>query len=362
MPISAKNKKNIVDLKKQIKRKKSDLKKAEKEERSILSVLNEIDKKIDKKNRELEVYKYNLKRTKKKIEKINKKIQNKEKEMQERKSLLVKRLQAIHRYAQVGLLGCLLSAESMGELFQRYSMLKYIVEYDKKLILKNRSAIKEIKKEKDELNQYSSRVEYYHGEVLKQQGGLKLKEREREKLLRSVRVDKDVQKALLRDLEKAEQDLKKKIFERKKRYKNKTPVPSYKGKLLWPVKGKVIVGFGEQKHSQLGASIQNKGIDIKSSFEENVYAVTSGKILYADWFQGYGKLILIDHGDEYCTIYAHLAEIFVKKGDIISAGHKIASVGDTCSIHGPELYFEIRHKGKPLNPLEWLRDTKKGKR
>ena len=163
-------------------------------------------------------------------------------------------------------------------------------------------------------------------------------------------------------LEKAEQDIRKKILERKKRYKNNTPVPSYKGKLPWPVKGKVIIGFGEQKDSQLGASIQNKGIDIKSSFEESVYAVTSGKILYADWFQGYGKLILIDHGDEYCTIYAHLSEIFVKKGDIISTGHKIASVGDTCSIHGPELYFEIRHKGKPLNPMKWLRNTKKGKR
>ncbi|MGA1867177.1 MAG: murein hydrolase activator EnvC family protein [bacterium] len=358
--VSAKKQRNNESLNEQIKSKKSHIKKVEKEEGSILHVLNEIDKKLEKKNSELKIYEYNFNRTKIKIENIKKKIDAQEQKMNKRKSLLVKRLQAIHRYAQIGFLGCVLSANSLSELFQRYNMLKYIIEYDKNLILENKQAIKEIEKEKKELDKYRDRILYYQKEVVKQESELEIKQRERKKLLKSVRINKDKQKALLRDLEKAAKDLERKIREKKRRYKERTSPPPYKGKLLWPVKGEVIIGFGEQKDSQLGVKIQNKGIDIQSPYGEHVYAVTSGKILYADWFQGYGKMIIIDHGDDYCTIYAHLSKILVKKGDTVPLGHKIASVGDTCSIHGPELYFEIRYRGNPLNPLKWL-STKKGK-
>jgi murein hydrolase activator len=78
-------------------------------------------------------------------------------------------------------------------------------------------------------------------------------------------------------------------------------------------------------------------------------------ILYAGWFKGYGKMIIIDHGQHYYTVYAHAEELFKDKGDSVESGEVIATVGDSGSISGPELYFEVRHYGKPVDPLEWIR-------
>ena len=80
----------------------------------------------------------------------------------------------------------------------------------------------------------------------------------------------------------------------------------------------------------------------------------SGKILYAGWFLGYGKLVIIDHGKGYNTIYAHASEIFVREGQLVKAGDRIAAVGDTDSIRGTELYFEMRYKGRTHNTILWL--------
>ena len=83
-------------------------------------------------------------------------------------------------------------------------------------------------------------------------------------------------------------------------------------------------------------------------------AVADGAVIYADWFKGYGRLIILDHGGGYFTLYAHAAEIWARSGDSVSRGQVIGKVGDTGSLEGPQLYFELRHKGKPQDPLAWL--------
>ena len=88
---------------------------------------------------------------------------------------------------------------------------------------------------------------------------------------------------------------------------------------------------------------------------EEVRAVERGKIVFADRFSGYGKMIIIDHGERFYTIYAHLSELFKKSGQGVQKGEPIALVGDSDSLRGARLYFEIRKDGKPLDPLAWLR-------
>jgi septal ring factor EnvC (AmiA/AmiB activator) len=78
-------------------------------------------------------------------------------------------------------------------------------------------------------------------------------------------------------------------------------------------------------------------------------------VVYTGWFKGYGNLIILDHGNEYYTLYAHVAEIVVKEGDDVRQGQRIGTVGDTGSLAGPRLYFEVRFQGRPLDPTEWLR-------
>ena len=84
-------------------------------------------------------------------------------------------------------------------------------------------------------------------------------------------------------------------------------------------------------------------------------AVYGGHVIYTGWFKGYGNLIILDHDNEYYTLYAHMAEIGVREGDDVRQGQRLGTVGDTGSLEGPRLYFEVRYQGKPQDPEQWLR-------
>ena len=122
-----------------------------------------------------------------------------------------------------------------------------------------------------------------------------------------------------------------------------------------PVKGKIISFFGPFKNKKFNVVNFQSGIKIKADRGEPIRAVSDGHILYASWFKGYGNMIIIDHGNSYYTVYAHAEELFTSKGDRVEAGQVVATVGDSGSMIGPNLHFEIRHHGKPIDPLEWFK-------
>ena len=132
---------------------------------------------------------------------------------------------------------------------------------------------------------------------------------------------------------------------------------AYKGLLIMPVQGRIISLFGPYKNPKYDITNFRSGIDIKAEKGEPIRAVFRGKVLYASWFKGYGNMIILDHSNNYYTIYAHLEEIFKSKGDTVESHEVIATVGDTGSMAGAKLYFEVRHHGKPENPLMWLKKS-----
>jgi len=133
------------------------------------------------------------------------------------------------------------------------------------------------------------------------------------------------------------------------------PFQAYKGLLKMPVKGKIVSLFGKFKNTRYDVLNFRSGIEIQTERGEPIQAVYRGKILYADWFKGYGNMIIIDHGNSYYTVYAHIEEVFKTAGDVVESGEVMATVGDTGSMTGPKLYFEVRHHGKPLDPMQWLK-------
>lgn len=133
------------------------------------------------------------------------------------------------------------------------------------------------------------------------------------------------------------------------------PFEALKGLLMMPVKGKITSFFGHYKDSQLNVTHFQSGINIQADRGEPIRAVYSGQTLFSSWFKGFGNMIIIDHGDHFYTVYAHLEEQFKKKGDPVETGEVIATVGDTGSLTGAGLHFEVRHHGKPMNPLGWIK-------
>jgi septal ring factor EnvC (AmiA/AmiB activator) len=124
-----------------------------------------------------------------------------------------------------------------------------------------------------------------------------------------------------------------------------------------PVKGKIITFFGPYKNRKFNVVNFRSGIEIMADRGEPIQAVQSGTVLYSGWFKSYGNMIIIDHGMHYYTVYAHAEELFKSKGDPVEEGEVIATVGDTASMIGSNLYFELRHRGKSIDPLKWLKKT-----
>jgi septal ring factor EnvC (AmiA/AmiB activator) len=135
-------------------------------------------------------------------------------------------------------------------------------------------------------------------------------------------------------------------------------VPLYerRGQLPWPLEGKVITNFGFERHPDFQTMVMNKGLEISPGKDKSlILSVHTGKVVYADYFQGYGNLLIVDHGMTYYSLYGHCAEFLVAVGDMVRAGQPLALVGDTGSLKGECLYFEIRYKTKALDPLQWLK-------
>ncbi|WP_333878956.1 murein hydrolase activator EnvC family protein [Methylobacter sp.] len=126
-----------------------------------------------------------------------------------------------------------------------------------------------------------------------------------------------------------------------------------KGQLPWPVKGRLTNKFGSAR-AESTESIWD-GVLIDASEGTEIHAITSGKVVYSDWLRGYGLLIIIDHGKGYMTLYAFNQSVYRQVGEWVDVGEVIASVGQSGGRSHPGLYFGIRNKGKPVDPLEWCR-------
>jgi murein hydrolase activator len=135
-------------------------------------------------------------------------------------------------------------------------------------------------------------------------------------------------------------------------------VPLYerRGKLGWPLDGRVITSFGLQRHPKFNTIVMNNGVEIAPAKDKSlITAIAPGKVVYADYFQGYGNLLILDHGMTYYTLYGHCSQFLVGVGEMVRADQPIALVGDSGSLNGECLYFEVRYKTKALDPLQWLK-------
>jgi len=130
------------------------------------------------------------------------------------------------------------------------------------------------------------------------------------------------------------------------------PFSSLRGKLNLPVRGKLLNSFGGQRS---GKHVMWKGLFIQSPNGSDVKAISEGRVVFADWLRGFGNLMILDHGNNYMSLYGNNETLLKKVGDIIRGGDTIATVGNSGGNPDTGLYFELRHKGKPFDPLSWIK-------
>jgi len=127
--------------------------------------------------------------------------------------------------------------------------------------------------------------------------------------------------------------------------------PRLKGRLALPVAGEITARFGQSRE---GGGPSWKGLFIRTREREEVRAVATGQVVFADWLRGFGNLLIVDHGGGYLSLYSNNESLYKQPGDAVRAGDIIAAAGNTGGQEDTGLYFELRHQGKPFDPMNWV--------
>jgi septal ring factor EnvC (AmiA/AmiB activator) len=279
------------------------------------------------------------------------------------KSHAIHRLVAFYKLGQLGIAPVLFSAESFFDLCQTRDALQRILAcdaslWDKYQVQQERLASLSETLTAQQANQDSLLLKYQEEtQSIAQERG------RRAKLLASIQADKRSTLAAIVSLRQTAKELDETIrsLERTPQLPAARSCPqsggfvALKGALPLPVQGEVVVPFGY--HRDQGAynvTSFHSGVNIMADLGAPVRALCDGQVIYASWFKGYGNMMIIDHGEHYYTLSAQLEQLLKERGDIVQSGEVVGTVGDTATLSGPGLYFEIRHYGKPLDPVLWF--------
>jgi septal ring factor EnvC (AmiA/AmiB activator) len=355
-------KKKAQDIDREIEASEAKIRKFTQKEADIISTLNQVDLALNKSRKQITILGREIAALEEKIADTARASEELIQKIKANEQYMAKRMVALYKLNWLGKFQLVASATSLNELLQRKTAIARILAYDEKVmsqIMDNRRSLEIIRSQlRAQRDEKRRRAEQYQQEI----DQMAAERTKRSKLLAYVRKEMSVQQATVESLKQAALKLDEKIQNlgvgltgtAADEYFEDKPFQAYKGLLKMPVKGKIVSLFGKFKNTRYDVLNFRSGIEIQTERGEPIQAVYRGKILYADWFKGYGNMIIIDHGNSYYTVYAHIEEVFKTAGDVVESGEVMATVGDTGSMTGPKLYFEVRHHGKPLDPMQWL--------
>ncbi len=354
-------------IRNELKSKKGKVKDALKKEKSIFSRIQRIQKEIKKKQKELKGFDKRISETQPKILNLSKEINLLVKKQDHKREYLNERLKTLYKQQYGENVRILISAKDQQDLIRKSKYISLLAYQDSKVLKNYRSEIKIIELKKTDMETLQKNLKENKRQANKKKKELEINRLRKDKLLATIKSKRSMYERTIKELEESSIKLKEMI---KSLEKQKIPKSvrgkgfrALRGHLPWPLPGKVVVPFGKYKNPKFNITVFKNGIEIKTSLNDRPRAVAGGKVVYADWFKGYGLLLIINHGSGYHSLYGNLSEIFNKTGDIISEGNIIGKTGISRILNAPTLYFEIRHKGKPVNPLKWLKKkNRKSKR
>jgi septal ring factor EnvC (AmiA/AmiB activator) len=277
------------------------------------------------------------------------------------------RLREIYKRGRSRDIEYLLSARTFPDLMNRTYLLAKIARADKTEMQLTQAHQQEVQDTKTRLEMRQRELDRLKVETERQRKAQKQLASDRRILLSQIRGERKSNEQAATELERASRRIQALIGElEKRRLAGERGGPGgvlplfgdfarNKGRLPWPVTGKVMGMFGYQKNPRFGTATYNSGIDIQAPFGTPIAAVSKARVDYVSWLDGYGKCAILNHGGGFYTLYAHASEIIVAVGKEVAAGEVIGKVGDTGSTIGTALHFEIRQGKTALNPLDWFR-------
>lgn len=263
-------------------------------------------------------------------------------------------LGVLHRAGPLGPVRALLIAQSASDLAQGVRMAHELSRRQRVEVVALRTARRDVELRRDERIKRASELETSLAQTSQAAAALQAASGERRTLLTRIHREQAARDQALTELRRAGDQLQAVLAQGSEASPVTLDVTRFRG-LLNPPPGKLLRGFGDKIDARFGTRLPHQGWDIELPFGAPVESVFDGKVVFADWFRGYGLTVVLDHGHGIHTVYAHLSAITASSGMLVGKGQALGRVGDTGSLEGVGLYFELRQKGRAVDPADWFR-------
>jgi septal ring factor EnvC (AmiA/AmiB activator) len=269
---------------------------------------------------------------------------------------LQKRLRALYQMGKTGILNVSFSHMNLPELMLFNDSFKQLISYDQSVIDTYRDTVTELERAKHAQELEKALLKDFIRRAEDEKKALHTLRLDKESVLARIKTQKSLYKLALQEMHNAETDLEQTLTRIKhKKELKKQGFRLNKGKLPPPVKGTLVLKFGEIIKDGLEKGKKTKGITVATAGDTAVHAIYKGKVVFAGYKRGLGNMVVIDHGYNYFTVTSRLDSIVVQKGDKVKKRALIGSTGDMATLFTRGLYFEIRRGSTRMDPLKWLK-------
>lgn len=317
-----------------------------------------IDVKLSAVSKELRVTQTNISKNKKELNQLQKQKTEKNILKEKQRKQLSSQLRSAYIAGQEEYIKLLLNQEDPAKISRMLQYYRYLNQARIRDIEALQKTLEELQLVEEKTNATTlqlTELEAQQKQQVEQQLSLKSQQTA---ALQNLKKEYQNQNSRLAQLRKDEQELQAIISSLQKTLEEFAPKQSlnglaqYKNKLNWPVKGTIQHRFGSNKFAN---KVKWNGIVINAESGKNVQAIHNGQVVFADWLRGFGLMVIIDHGQGYLSLYGQNESLLKSTGDWVEAGEPVATVGRSGGTTEPGLYFEIRYKGKPQNPVNWIK-------
>jgi septal ring factor EnvC (AmiA/AmiB activator) len=340
-------------------------------ESTLLGRLADLERQIEMESRGLRAAQARLSDSTARLASSEARAKQAEEEVARAAGVLEPRLFARYRLGREGYLRFLLGSKSIADVLRRKHLFNALLGADLDALAVLRSNVDRAKAARDELAAARSDLQQSVKAESERKVALQERVEQQRLLIASVQREKALHEQAVRELEDAENALQSKLADIEAQrppppaliapeIRLHTSIRKARGKLGFPLaKGRIEVHFGRTTDPRFGTITLQRGLDLRAPQGTPVRAVWDGKVVHAGWFKGYGNLIIVDHGDGVFSLMAHLDQLQRAVGDAVRRGDEVGTVGDTGSLKGAYLYFELRDRQKPLDPERWLSRNRK---
>jgi len=284
-------------------------------------------------------------------------------ELETARDELADRVVALYRMGPLSYSRFLFAADDPEDVLSNYQLIGRLAAQDRTLVAGIERRIDEHERAVAAMNETARRWQETRREESSAIETLTVQQQERRELIRQIDIEAAEQRRALSLQEDSAAALEELLGEVSEQPVAPAPTatperPAFsaaRGDLPWPAEGRVTESFGRKVHPVYNTVTLVNGIEIDAGAGNAVQAVYQGRVAFADWFQNYGLVVIVNHGDDFFTIYGHLETMAVRRGEWVDAGVEVGTVGETGSLIGPSLYFEIREGSDAVNPVQWLR-------